>query len=410
MGLNICVTGADEYGRYLKCLLCGDPGAGKTRSSSTWPNPLLASVNANLMSVADRAMIYAPIHTSADMLQLRHTLDNPPDVRQRLIGRPVDTLVVDTIDHFQQLLAAERRRDEKKDVLAGPDWGWLGDEMRSALRGLRNLPLHVVLLCHLKMTEDMEAGKVYLRPSLQGAVGDEIAGYVDVALALKAVTTLENAADGGAPQRVVHRYAQTYPDPQLPWVRDNSGNLPPEFEINFEDDFARLHAAVFGSLNLPASSLLGIVDDAAVMAARQERVEVQLHVIEQPPDMERTAQPAPTPAGPEPSVAPVPPPPEPAPQPGPAPAPEQTEEAVANELAAELVSADAEPAAPTNGQVAAPVATAEPELPPCDDCGNAIENEDQRDLALLRFRRPLCRTCFIANKQPGQRPATASTP
>lgn len=400
MGLSIRVTGADEYGQYLKCLICGDPGAGKTRSSSTWPNPLIASVNANLMSVADRQVPYAPITSSADLLQLRHMLDNPAERRAELVGRPVDTLIVDTIDHFQQILAAERRRDEKKDTLAGADWGWLGDEMRSIVRGLRNLPLHVVLLCHLKVTEDQETNRVMVRPSLQGAMGDEIAGYVDVALAFKAVTTLEVSPDGQSSQRKVHRYAQTYPDPQLAWVRDNSGNLPPEFEINFTDDFDRLYAAVFGGLDLPASSVLAYLDDGlkATKLAPSGNSHVQVKPVATPVPKPVAAKPVPQPN------VPVPPPPappipvivepEPLPESEPLaqPTPDQVPDAEA-EAEADLAAALTGDTAPTNG--AAPA----DDRPACDSCGGRIESDDQLDLSTLRFRKPLCRTCFIDAKK-----------
>jgi hypothetical protein len=396
MGLSIRVTGADEYGQYLKCLICGDPGAGKTRSSSTWPNPLIASVNANLMSVADRQVPYAAITSSADLLQLRHMLDNPPERRAELIGRPVDTLIVDTIDHFQQILAAERRRDEKKDTLAGADWGWLGDEMRSIVRGLRNLPLHVVLLCHLKVTEDQETNRVMVRPSLQGAMGDEIAGYVDVALAFKAVTTLEVSPDGQSSQRVVHRYAQTYPDPQLAWVRDNSGNLPPEFEVNFTDDFERLYGAVFGGLDLPASTVLAYLDDAVKATALAPSGNSHVQVAAKPV----AAKPVPQPNVPVPPPPPPPPPtivePEPLPESEPLaqPTPEQiAPEAVAEaEAAADLAAALTSDAPATNGAAA-------DTRPPCDNCGGRIESDDQLDLSNLRYRKPLCRICYIDAKR-----------
>lgn len=442
MGLTIHVTGADEYGRYLKVLVCGDPGSGKTRSSSCWPNPLLASINANLMSVADKAMPWVPIHSSADLLQLRHTLDNPPEVRAEKIGRPVDTLVIDTIDHFQQMLATERRRDEKKDVLAGADWGWLGDEMRAILRGLRNLPVHVVLLCHLKLTEDQESGRVFLRPSMQGAVGDEIAGYVDVAMAFKAVTTLEVAPDGQSSQRVVHRFAQTYPDPTLPWVRDNSGNLPPEFPIDFETDYQRLHEAVFGNVNLAASSVLGTIAEVAQTrqpdAAAQSQ---QAAKATKAPAAKKAAAPVapvappakaagvtisaqvnPTPEIPEPTVQPTP---EQVPDPvvikPVEPPPADSEDALAEELAMELMGepapavvgepvvrqvTDAEAMAAgqpkeavSNGKAPELPQEEAPERPPCESCGGRIESDDQLDLSKIRFRKPLCRTCFIDAKR-----------
>lgn len=418
MGLSIRVTGADEYGQYLKALVCGDPGAGKTRSSSTWPNPLLASINANLMSVADRQVPYVAIHSSNDLLQLRHTLDVPAEARAEKIGKPVETLVIDTIDHFQQLLAAERKRDEKKDVLSASDWGWLGDEMRAVLRGLRNLPLHVVLLCHLKLTEDMESGKVYLRPSLQGAVGDEIAGYVDVALAFKAVTTLEVSADGQSSQRVVHRYAQTYPDPSLPWVRDNSGQLPPEFEVNFADDFDRLYGAVFGeSFVLPPSSVIGQIDD---VAARELPQSGNSHVQVKPPaekaaEKKAPAKAAPKRAEPKPAAKPVvvqqAPPVQPETEPATQPEPEQmpqtdttAEDDIAAQLAAELTGGSTTNGTSENADATEQTTTAteQPtadERPPCENCGGRIESDDQLDLSTLRFRKPLCRTCFIDAKR-----------
>ncbi len=37
---------------------------------------------------------------------------------------------------------------------------------------------------------------------------------------------------------------------------------------------------------------------------------------------------------------------------------------------------------------------------PCADCNGEIESDDQVDLSALRFRRPLCRSCFIAAKRP----------
>lgn len=59
----------------------------------------------------------------------------------------------------------------------------------------------------------------------------------------------------------------------------------------------------------------------------------------------------------------------------------------AEDLAAEALAAEL-----TNG--------AEPERAKCADCGGDIESDDQVDLSLLRFRRPLDRVCFAAAKKP----------
>jgi hypothetical protein len=205
-------------------------------------------------------------------------------------------------------------------------------------------------------------------------MGDEIAGYVDVALVFKSQTTLEVFEESSVTRLVVRRYAQTYPDPQHPWVRDNSGQLPPEFPINFEDDFERLHAAVFGSVSsLPPSAVVQQLDEKAVAETRAAAVATTI------PESAPLSQPTPDEVEKAPAPVPV------APKPAPAPAPE-AESAAAAAIAAEL-------SAPTNG------APAKATVPACEECGGPIESEDQLDLSILRFRRPLCRTCFINQKQ-----------
>lgn len=443
MPLTIRRTGATEYGQYLKVLICGDPGAGKTRSASTYPKPLIASIGANLMSVADRQVPFAEITSSQDLLHLRNSLDNTPEDRALLLGVEVETVIIDTFDHYQQVLIAERKRDEHKDTFAPADFGWLNDELRAVLRGFRNLPMHVVFHLHLKVSEDMQTNQMYFRPSLQGALGDEVSAYVDVALAFKSGNTTVIGADGN-PQRVITRYAQTYRDAQHPWVRDNSGQLPAELEINFEDDFQRLYDGVFGGIALAASSTVHEVNEGAVAAARQARIEASLGEAGAPAPAAAVA-PA---AAPEPAAkkvpakkaaaakkaAPVAVEPVAAP---PAPARQVTDEeavqagqtkedlattpVVTNDpvddeavdealavaaLEAELTSgfeaaitADTEP---TNGhkpEAVIPDAVPPVELPPCADCGGVIETEDYADLSQIRFRRKMCRDCFTNAKR-----------
>lgn len=72
--------------------------------------------------------------------------------------------------------------------------------------------------------------------------------------------------------------------------------------------------------------------------------------------------------------------------------PQDDEEALAAELEKELAS---EPSVPEQSGAKT--------IPSCAECSGEIESEDQLDLANLRFRRPLCRTCFVALKGQGRR-------
>lgn len=146
--MRVMRTGNKEYGRYIKVLLCGDPGAGKTLLSSTFPDPLYASAEGGMMSVAGRGLPYVEIRSSEELLQLKNVLDQEKPVREQMLAQamgsdqpiPVQTIVIDTIDQISRILQDERKTANKKDALAIADWGWLGDQMRAIISGFRNLP------------------------------------------------------------------------------------------------------------------------------------------------------------------------------------------------------------------------------------------------------------------------------
>lgn len=433
MALKLHKTGADEYGQFLKVMIAGDPGAGKTRSASTWDHPLIVSLGANLMSVADRGINFVEIESSSDLADLRLLLTNTPDVREQIFGFPVNTVIIDTLDHFQEVLIAERKKAHKLEEFGPGDWGWLNDEIAAVVRGFRNLPLHVVFHLHLKLTEDMLSGQVYFKPSLVGQMGDKIAAYVDVALAFKGDSTVVTSEDGETSERVIRRWAQTFRDDQHPWIRDNSGKLPPEFEINFTDDFDRLYKAVYSGVVLPASGEARLID---VARFRQERIEAGLaDVAGAPTPADKKAAAA---KGAKPAVKPVTkrtvtdeeavrsgktkeelaatpvpevlPESEPLVQPTLAETPEprvitpalpdnpefdvdvEPEDVAEAALAAELSNG------PTAEELATAAATTE--MVPCVDCGGEVESEDQAELSQIRFHRgPMCRACFVGAKR-----------
>lgn len=382
MTLQVKRTGTDEYGRHIKALFCGPPGAGKTLTSSTWPNVFYANAEGGLMSVADKHVPYADVTTSHDLLQLRQTLSQSPEVRERTLGVPVETVVIDTIDQVARLLIEERLATTKKDAMAIADWGWLGDQLRGLVRGFRNLPMHVVFCCHVRDTEDAETGTVLVKPAIQGAMGDEIAGYVDLAVLLTArpVVRME---DGQSVRRVV-RFLQCYPDARHPWVKDRSGKLPMEFPIDFQTDYPRLDAAIYGDVTTapPAAS------------SSPQPVLVPTNVTRAPeaaetPSSAPEPQPEPQPEPPAPAPAPASTPPPPVPTPaGPraAPAPAAATATIVEERPPEAV--------PVDGTENPSVSTLV-----CENCSGAIENQDVADLSYIRFRKHLCRRCFAETRK-----------
>lgn len=248
MALTIRRTGSEDYGQHIKALIFGDPGAGKTLISSTFPNPFYASAEGGLMSIADKNIPYTDIKTLADLRELKNSLDQTPEKRAEILGTPVDTVVVDTLDEVQKIMMAERLKATKNSAMQQQDWGWLLEQMRGLIRGLRNIPINVVFTCHLKEVSDGESGRTWYKPSLQGAISDDVPGYVDLSLLLQ--TSSEKEVVEGKLVEVQKRHLITVPNAKYGFLKDRSGKLPREIEVNFEDDYERIRSTIFDGINI----------------------------------------------------------------------------------------------------------------------------------------------------------------
>ena len=243
--LDIYTTGKREYSDYFRMLVAGPSGSGKTRFAATFPNPIWANAKGGLMSIADKAIPYVDIYEQSDLLKLKIALEEgDAKSRERRFGRPVDTLVIDTIDEFQRILLAERLMNERRGETMASDYGWLGQTMHSIFEGLQDLPLHVVVICHLKDVVDGEGGKLYVKPGLQGAFADQIHQYMDFCLLSQAKRWVNK--DTGEVFR--ESYLQSYHTSVVDWTKDYSGKLPDEFILDFTDDYKRMADIVWADL------------------------------------------------------------------------------------------------------------------------------------------------------------------
>lgn len=309
---------------YLRTLLGALPGGGLTRSAATWPDPLFVGVGGRAGMPApnlrwqERELPSVLVDSPEELTEVIIATSDPT-ARADRFGAPVSTLVVDTIDQVELFLAARQA--------SMPPRAWW--------QALTTLPLHVVLLCHLRWEGD--------RLVLATALGDEAPAFVDLALALRSRVYREVGEDGTVLGQSFHRYAQARPDATCPWTVDHSGRLAWEMPLDFTHDGRRLLTSV------------GLAEVATLPgpAAPEEGPPVAA---------------APAPRAEPPSVAPEP---------------------------AQAPQAEPEPAAPPTDEAAA---GGEEGLPLCANCEREgrtrrVESAEQRDVTSLRHREPLCKEC-----------------
>lgn len=265
-------TSDADYPKHIKALICGPAGSGKTLISTTFPNPWFLSAEGGLMSIVERDIPYTVLPDpegtpTYDALQeVKKRLEQPPAVRAKQFGFPVDTLVVDTIDEVSRLLLSEKMLKERHDTATLQDYGWLKERMTWFVQGLRGLDIHVVFTCHLKSRE--VDGKQQSIPAIEGGFSEKIADYVDLAMVLKSDVRTRIAADGSSSEKYLERYLQTFPD-SMDWIKDRSGKLPYEVPVNFEDDYQRLAELIYGA-NIPAVTDVTASDAESVVGVTTE--------------------------------------------------------------------------------------------------------------------------------------------
>ena len=239
MGLIIRTTGLEDYltggEGHVKALILGEPGAGKTRSASFWPKPILADCEHGRMAVADRKLPYVEINTSAEMFALIEEMER--ESRLPVSHRRFQTLIIDTLDSFQRIVMQERLRAERKDSFDGwKDWGYLDAKMSQFVQRLQNLRMNLVVNLHVKDTKDGgDDGPLIKGPKLKGDLKDQIAAEFDL---VGYMSTSWEAIEG---KRTLTRSIKWHPDPGMPILKDRSGRLPERTEITFtSEDYTNL--------------------------------------------------------------------------------------------------------------------------------------------------------------------------
>lgn len=288
-------TGSSDYPKYIKALIMGPPKSGKTSTLSTFPNIVIADVEAGLMSIAHKNTPYVDVDDTAKLQQLLMVLGNDQLRKQAAAALDlpdIESVGIDTLDALQELLKKERMRAEKRTTFQREDWGWLLEQMSEIIKGFLNLPLHVAFTVHTTTTFDDESRMIYA-PGLQGAIQDKVAGLVGFSMFSQRTVEVDPASGN----HYTSYKLLTEGDAKNPHLGNRAaGALPrviePDFKVIFDAVYANIQQAQ--QLQEESESVIQAPDEDGEVAQSVSHppaaeVEVPTEPVQQPAQAEAEA-------------------------------------------------------------------------------------------------------------------------
>ncbi len=210
---------------YVKLLIYGDPGAGKTYLGCTAPKPLILLTEPN---VSDSTIKMARLNrgTDPDIWDLETWKDLEDAYTYLAEGNhPYKTVVLDSLTDLVQRIkravldaSVQRRPNRDPDVLEQGDWNKVQEKLTYIIRRYRDLPMHVVMTA-LSMDAQQEMKTVpYIQPT-------KVARLVPSFFNMVGVVGKKTLADGSVVHRLLigssDEFVTKCPEGVFPPVIDN---------------------------------------------------------------------------------------------------------------------------------------------------------------------------------------------
>lgn len=181
------IAPAGKANPYLKVLLYGDPGTGKTVFAASAPTPLIVDVERGSTSIIN----HPELADNAKVLQFKSVRQLELLIQKMSEGSNVldnfETLVVDSFSELQKkdldsILAKAAGLDASRDrfLPTGPDYNINTEHMRQIASSLRDLDKHIIVTCHVKEEKDDTTGRLLVRPNLTPKLAGTLAGMFDI--------------------------------------------------------------------------------------------------------------------------------------------------------------------------------------------------------------------------------------
>lgn len=155
---------------WLKAVVYGPSGVGKTVFGSTAPDPIFASAENGLLSIADKAPAFVEIRSLQDLREMLRYLQTEK--------HPYKTVVIDSITEVNEVIKEGIRKTTGR-AMQQADWGKLSEDIIAVIRSLVALPMHVVIIAQEHMEKDDQV-VTQIVPDLNGKAAVKICYMMDI--------------------------------------------------------------------------------------------------------------------------------------------------------------------------------------------------------------------------------------
>jgi len=183
------IGGVQAHTKFIKVLIYGMPGTRKTVFMATAPKPLIIDIEKGTHSIRNHPQLvpevqvldFRSIFQAEQLLKYLARKDDIPALKDR------ETVCVDSFSELSkrdldEIVAAEAAKDASRNkyLPIGADYNVSTEHMRQFASALRDLPMHVVVTCHVKEEKDESTGRLLVRPNLTPKLAGTLAGIFDV--------------------------------------------------------------------------------------------------------------------------------------------------------------------------------------------------------------------------------------
>ena len=208
MGFKIVNAKELNQSITVNMLIYGDPGVGKTTFASTAPKPLIIDLENGSLALAGKDVEIAQVDTLADAREaIKYALE-----------QGYQTVVIDSITRYAELLLEEILKENKRDTARIQDWGEVVKRIKKLIWTLQGKNINTIFIA--LETEDKDEDLLIKRPAVPGQLKVAIPAIVDIVGYLR-------VRKGG--ERVI----SVKPSPKW-YAKDRSGKLPDEVKPDFQ--------------------------------------------------------------------------------------------------------------------------------------------------------------------------------